>query len=248
MVTHMLVLVACVKADACATLVCVRLCPIWEGLLPLTFDLRVLELLASRLCHDLVSPIGAVNNGMELLEESPTDAGTVRDAVSLAGGSARQASAALQFFRAAYGQAGRYAFTSPAQLAELADAFARARKSTVTWPSEPRWDDVATDATKLALNMVALGVESLPRGGTVQVALATAGTFPMVTADGEGARVGEGNLAAIAPDADPEQLTPYTVHAYFTARLAEHCGARLVADAPRPDVVTLRAEAPAARA
>ena len=209
--------------------------------MPITFDLRVVELLASRLCHDLVSPIGAVNNGMELLEESPGDVGAVQDAVSLAGGSARQASAALQFFRAAYGQAGRHAFTAPDQLAELADAFARGRKSTVDWPPDPRWRDLSADAGKLALNMVALGVETLPRGGTVRVALADGGMLPLVAASGQGARVGEGNLAAIAADADPADLTPYTVHAYFTARLAEHCGAELRTDATDRDAVELRA-------
>jgi histidine phosphotransferase ChpT len=208
---------------------------------PVTFDLRVLELLASRLCHDLVSPIGAVNTGMELLEESPTDIGAVRDAVSLAGGSARQASAVLQFYRAAYGQAGRHAFTDPAQLGDLADAFARARKSAVQWPPDPRWREVSTDATKLALNMVALGVESLPRGGTIAVGLDARRPLPSVRADGTGARVGEANLAAMAVDADPAELTPYTVHAHFTARLAEHVDARLTADGAGADTVVLRA-------
>jgi histidine phosphotransferase ChpT len=195
-----------------------------------TFDLRVLELLASRLCHDLVSPIGAVNNGMELLEESPTDPGAVQDAVSLAGGSARQASAVLQFYRAAYGQAGRHAFTSPDQLGELADGFARARKSTVAWPSDPRWGDVSTDTTKLALNMIAVSVESLPRGGTVTVGLDGGTRLPRTHAEGPGVRVGEGNLAAMAVDADPNALSAYTVHAYFTARLAEQVGAYLAVE------------------
>ncbi len=67
-------------------------------------DLRVAELLASRLCHDLVGPIGAVNNGMELLEDSDLD--MAQDAVRLAGNSAEHASTLLQFFRLAYGMAG----------------------------------------------------------------------------------------------------------------------------------------------
>ena len=52
-------------------------------------DMQVAELLASRLCHDLVGPIGAVNNGMELLEDE--DLGMSEDAIQLSASSARQA-------------------------------------------------------------------------------------------------------------------------------------------------------------
>src|SRR3546814_14984721 len=67
-------------------------------------DLRVAELLASRLCHDLVGPIGAVGNGLELLGDE--EFGMADDAMKLTTSSARQASPILQFFRLAYGMAG----------------------------------------------------------------------------------------------------------------------------------------------
>src|SRR3546814_3632269 len=67
-------------------------------------DLRVAELLASRLCHDLVGPIGAVGNGLELLGDE--EFGMADDAMKLTTSSARQASHILQFFRLAYGMAG----------------------------------------------------------------------------------------------------------------------------------------------
>ena len=67
-------------------------------------DMRVTELLASRLCHDLVGPIGAVNNGIELMTD--VEFGPSDDALQLAGNSARQAASILQFYRLAYGMAG----------------------------------------------------------------------------------------------------------------------------------------------
>src|SRR6476620_5631585 len=66
-------------------------------------DLRVLELLTARLVHELVSPIGAINNGVELLGEVDPD--FVRDAVELIGQSGRRAGKRLQFYRFAYGTA-----------------------------------------------------------------------------------------------------------------------------------------------
>src|SRR5690242_18339954 len=64
-------------------------------------EMRVVELLNSRLCHELVSPVGAINNGVELLGEEDPD--FVRDAIQLIGQSARKASQRLQFYRFAYG-------------------------------------------------------------------------------------------------------------------------------------------------
>ena len=67
-------------------------------------ELRILELLASRICHDLISPIGAVGNGLELLEDAGPDMSG--DALKLSANCVRKASALLEFFRMAYGTAG----------------------------------------------------------------------------------------------------------------------------------------------
>ena len=67
-------------------------------------DLQVFELLASRMCHDLVSPVGAIKSGLELFTEFGEDPDG--ETMALINGSAEQASQKLQFFRVAYGQAG----------------------------------------------------------------------------------------------------------------------------------------------
>src|ERR1700683_3650474 len=67
-------------------------------------DFRVLELLCGRLCHELVSPVGAINNGVELLDDDDPD--FVKEAIGLIGQSARKAGQRLQFYRFAYGTSG----------------------------------------------------------------------------------------------------------------------------------------------
>jgi hypothetical protein len=74
-------------------------------------DAVMLEVLASKICHDLISPIGAVNNGVELIEDMGPDAGP--EATALIAFSAQQASAKLQAFRMAYGTGGADANIKP---------------------------------------------------------------------------------------------------------------------------------------
>src|SRR5690606_26478214 len=97
----------------------------WSGLvwlqggsMEVKVDLRVLELLSSRLCHDLISPIGAVNNGLELLEDEGSDMGD--DALKLSIKSARRAADLLQAFRVALGAAGNQASVRLADARSLA--------------------------------------------------------------------------------------------------------------------------------
>lgn len=205
-------------------------------------DIEILELLSSRLCHDLISPVGAVNNGMELLAESPEDPETVEDAVNLASGSASQASALLQFYRAAYGQAGRRMERREADLEKLADGMARARRSTAEWPADAAWADVPGGTIKLALNLAALAVECLPRGGRLTIRLQAGGAgLPEVRAEGTSARVAEDTRTASSVTTPPHTLTPYTVHAHFTACVAADQACGIAFETPAPDVVVIRA-------
>ena len=68
---------------------------------------RLASYVASRICHDLISPVGAINNGVEFMEEMGEDPEQRKDALGLISHSASQASAKLQAFRIAYGAGGR---------------------------------------------------------------------------------------------------------------------------------------------
>ncbi|MDE2227918.1 MAG: hypothetical protein KGL11_02610 [Alphaproteobacteria bacterium] len=182
-------------------------------------EFRVLELLASRLCHELISPVGAINNGIELLSEG--DSGFVRDATALIGQSGRRAAARLQFYRFAYG-AGSVGGGVPepkALVAGLLDG----GKVHCNWPAS--LDALPAEWQKLACNLMLLAVEALPRGGTVTLAREGKGVAAMVAS--ETVNLTPEMKAALAPAAEVATLTARTVHAYFTARYAERVGARL---------------------
>ncbi|MDE2165336.1 MAG: hypothetical protein KGJ66_03230 [Alphaproteobacteria bacterium] len=182
-------------------------------------EFRVLELLASRLCHELISPVGAINNGVELLTDG--DAGFARDATALIGQSAKRAAARLQFYRFAYG-AGGVGGGAPEAKALVA-ALLNGGKVRCDWPAE--FDALTPEWQKLACNLVLLAAEALPRGGTVS--LARAGEGVTATAAGEALNLTPELKAALAPDADVAALTARTVHAYFTALYADRLGAKL---------------------
>lgn len=200
-------------------------------------DLRVLELLASRVCHDLISPIGAVGNGLELLEDAgPEMSG---DALQLSVNCVRRASALLEFFRMAYGAAGSDSGLKWDAAKPLAVGLLEGAKTSVAWSPVPVGLNEPKGSAKLALNLVLLGTEMLPRGGEIAVGLQAAGSRLAVTAiaNGRDARIPEEIAAAILADAAAAPaLTAKSVHAFFTARLAEAYGGRLEAAVQAPAV------------
>ncbi|MGH7015237.1 MAG: histidine phosphotransferase family protein [Stellaceae bacterium] len=182
-------------------------------------EFRVLELLASRLCHELISPVGAINNGVELLSDG--DAGFMRDATALIGQSARRAAMRLQFYRFAYGAGGVGGGAPDAKA--LVAGILEGGKVRCDWPGA--FDALDSSWQKLACNLVLLAAETLPRGGTVT--LARQGKGLSAVAAGEAVNLTAELKAALTPAAEVAALTARTVHAYFTARYAESVGANL---------------------
>src|SRR5262250_2690132 len=135
---------------------------------PVTLEaLDLAALLCSRVCHDLISPVGAVVNGLEVLEEGK-DEETRTFALDLIKKSAQQASARLQFCRLAFGAAG-----SAGASIDLGDAQGVARgfleddKTKIAW-NLPRLL-LPKNRVKLLLNLLLLGGQTIPRGGTMTV-------------------------------------------------------------------------------
>ena len=202
-------------------------------------DMQVAELLASRLCHDLVGPIGAVNNGMELLEDE--DLGMSEDAIQLSASSARQAANLLQFYRLAYGMAGGRIGGDMGDLQNLATGFLSSGKTTLNWLVGTPAGEAPEGLGKLLLNLIVLGDECLPRGGSLDVALSegAAGLEAAVTANGTGARLREESQPVLTDDVIVDELTPRNVHGYFTRLLAQRMGSDLIVDSPGADSVRL---------
>ena len=203
-------------------------------------DLRVLELLAARLCHELISPVGAINNGVELLDED--DPAFVKEAMGLIGQSARKAGQRLQFYRFAYGQSGGGTSGAAPDARDLAAALLEGGKVRCEWAPEAA--TLPHGWQRLACNMLVLAAEMLPRGGSISVrALPDGRDGVEVTATGDPVAIAPELKAALAPGAESQALTSRTVHGYFTARLAARLGATLAVAVPDPGRAVLAASA-----
>jgi len=209
-------------------------------------DLRVAELLASRLCHDLVGPIGAVNNGMELIEDE--DPGMINEALKLTASSARQAANALQFFRLAYGMAGGRVGGDLSELRDLIAAYlSGGGKVTLDWSVQAGPAGAPEGLGKLLLNLVALAAEALPKGGGLSVSVHPSpdGLEASVTAAGPGAKLREESVPALHPDVAVADLTPRSVQGYFTRLLARRAGGDLAIDTGQPGRLVFAVKMPA---
>ena len=188
-------------------------------------DLRVVELLAARLCHDLIGPVSAISNGVELLaDEEPEFA---RDAALLVGDSTRKALRNLQFYRFAYAFSGG-GLAGPAPHLLAAEFF---KETAIECDYRAEARALSLDQQKLGCAMLALAGEGLPRGGRLVLNAGPAG--PEIDASGAGPGLSLELRAALALDVPAARLTSRTVGGYFAGLLAEALGRRLVvADQP----------------
>lgn len=147
-------------------------------------DLAIVELLCSRLCHDMVGPVGAATNGIELLRE--VSAGQHDDIIDMTDTSARTAWRRLEFFRVAFGSAGGRAGWGTNELSSLAGNMLRDSKVRLDWQSPPSIAEIEGRGGKLLLNLVLLLAEAMPRGGELCVQLARHGDTITARLTGEG--------------------------------------------------------------
>ena len=191
---------------------------------PASISAAVLELLASRICHDLISPVGAVNNGVEFLEEMGADAGA--EAIQLIAHSARQASVRLQAFRICYGTGGRDSNLKPEDIKKAFEALTEADgKIAQSWDPHANlgFAERPTGYCKILMGVMMLAAECLPKGGIIKVK-AGGGEETLISAEGQDAVVRDGVDDAMALKSDPETLDPRLVHPYAISTLASSYG------------------------
>jgi histidine phosphotransferase ChpT len=210
-----------------------------------TDDLQLLELLAAKLCHDLVGPVGAVANGVELLR---ADGAGDPEVVGLIENSARSASRRLQLFRIAFGTANALPATGRvAEIRRLSQGYLEGGRIELDWPDPDAASEAAAgrSGVKLGLMLILVAAEALPRGGTLKVKVgAPAGRFQVtVTAAGVQARLPEEVQSAL--EARGGDLAPKAMPAFLAASLAASAGAKLTTSAANPGAVDLTIDCPA---
>lgn len=205
-------------------------------MLPLLSDMDLSALLVSRVCHDVISPVGAIANGLEVLEDEDDEA-MQKIAMDLVRRSARQASAKLQFCRIAFGAAGSAgAHVDMNEAGDLARGFVGEEKVKLDWqaPRETR----PKAEVKLVLNLLLMAMGAIPRGGLVTV-LGDADSFT-VSAAGDGARIAEKTQALMDGRLDPAEIDARLVQPYYALMLAKQAGFALVGNVA-PGLVTFTA-------
>lgn len=185
---------------------------------------EVIELLASRICHDIISPVGAINNGVEFMQDMGPD--SAEEALGLISYSAEQASAKLMAFRLAYGAGGRDPNIKPEDVQKAFSALVSAEgKVSQSWdPYGPLGPSPLPKAyCKMLMCAMMLAMECLPKGGTVFVK-AGEGNQTLITAEGPGVGVRRSVEEALAASLSPSSLDPRLVHPYAVSILAKHYG------------------------
>ena len=155
---------------------------------PASDSVEFASLLCSRLCHDLLSPVGALNNGIELLADE-TDPRMREQCLTLLADSARTTAGKLKFFRLAFGAGGGYGEGIPVH--EIRSAvegmFPPGGRLSLDWMIAA--DSLPKPATKLLLNLVMLAGEALPRGGVIAIGAEQQGGMTEIAVRGEGVRI-----------------------------------------------------------
>ena len=197
-------------------------------------DLGLASLIGSRICHDLISPLGAISNGLEVLESSD-DEEMRKVALELIGNSARQAARKLAFARLAFGAAG--AMGADVSLGDAQDIaqelLADDKRVRLKWlaPRENR----PKAQVKLLLNLLLLGISCIPRGGEVEVDVN--GDALMVRAKGRGAAFPEKSARVLTGEMPAEDVDAHMIQPYYTLLLLEELGFGLDIDQGEDEVI-----------
>ncbi len=190
-------------------------------------ELATAALLSSRLCHDLISPVGALANGLEVLAEE-TDAEMRGIAMDLINNSAQQASIKLQFARFAYGAGGSAGDAIDTTEAEkVVRAYIESTKAELVWKAPTI--AAPKDAVKLLLNFVMIGLDAIPYGGKIEATLEEEpGALQIiVSATGKKARFSDVTRALLTDGPVEDPLNPRSIQAYYAALISRALGLKL---------------------
>jgi histidine phosphotransferase ChpT len=205
--------------------------------------LDLAALLCSRICHDVISPVGAIVNGLEVLE-GEEDAEMRSVAMDLIKKSAVSASARLQFCRLAFGAAGSLGATVDTGDAEnVARGLIGNERTTLRWNAPRRL--APKNAVKLLLNLCLIAAGAAPRGGTIEVGLDGEGEGMTMRVEARGPNVRLSHAAAnFLSGAPAETVDTHSIQPYYAMLLARECGMTIKASSV-PESVIVTATPPA---
>jgi histidine phosphotransferase ChpT len=186
--------------------------------------LDLAAMLCSRVCHDVISPVGAIINGLEVLEDESED--SMREvALDLIKRSAGSASAKLQFCRLAFGAAGSVGASIDTGDAEtVARALLETEKTALAWKAARQF--LPKNKVKLLLNLSQIAASTIPRGGVVEVEATGEGEAASlrVASKGVNAKLQAGFADLLCGLDGVAKVDAHSIQPYFAGLVARECG------------------------
>ncbi len=188
---------------------------------------RLTELLCSRLCHDLISPLSAITNGIELVGEG--DKATFDDAIGLIGSSARQGTSRLAYFRLALGAGGTEGGTAFGIVRKAIDEYFEDRKLRVGWIEPvPSLDaPLERQFRQLVLNMMIVAGECAQRDAAISALVIPDKPKLTISIKGTRCKLRDDVRTGFDPKLDAEAMTVRNVVAWNCRRLIGGMGLQL---------------------
>jgi len=190
-------------------------------------ELRLAALLCSRVCHDLISPVSALNNGIEVLADDDDD--EMREhALTLISMSGKQASAKLQFARLAYGASTTSGDSLDfGEVRQVIDTLFEGGKVKVHWNVQTH--TVGRSFVKILANLVLIAADCIPRGGslTVHITDQDGRQTLKISSEGDRAKLNEDVGRALKDELEGEELNPRSIQPFLTGLLAREEGLRI---------------------
>ncbi len=184
-------------------------------------NVNLAELIGSRICHDLISPIGAITNGLELLDMVGAVQGPEMELIS---GSVGSAGARIRFFRVAFGSAGEQPL-GRAEVAELLKDIERTGRVRVIWNLK---EPVPRNQVKLAFLAIMCFESAMPLGGTVEIT--TQDGKWSVTGTADKLNVDTELWKHVATGRFPNKITPAQVQFALLPETAHAMGRRVAVE------------------
>ncbi|WP_409433186.1 histidine phosphotransferase ChpT [Litorimonas sp. RW-G-Af-16] len=199
-------------------------------------------LLCARICHDLISPVGALSTALEILDDE-SNVDMHADAMDLVRNSSRQANAKLKFLRLAFGAGGSApGVIGVEELQTLAGDMYAGGKASLTWALTD--DGLDKNHARILLNLIMLAVQAIPRGGDVNIG--QNGSTLVLTATGPRARLDAAVERTLVGKAPEDGFDGRSIQPFYTGMMARELGGKAIA-AITDETVTFTADLPAAK-
>ena len=197
---------------------------------------KLAAFIASRICHDLISPVASVNSALELLEE-PGDADMKAQAEQLLHNGAESAGARIQLLRYAFGSAGLSDTAADRHdVRQIVEGFMKSHKPSIEWDIDT--DHFSCGHARVLMNLVIMATAAIPRGGVVQLKVMNEATGLTIIAQAKGpkARLSEFTEAALSGNVPEEGWSARTIQPLFAKMVSDDLDGDLTATAAEEEI------------